>query len=85
MSIWRKLFGVLRSLLALILLGPTHLNAAEIFPGPITATVIDVIDGDSLRLRVRIWIDQELTVVLRLSGAGQEVFVGSFEVEAPGK
>ena len=69
MLIWHKLCSVLRGLLALILLGPAaHLNAAEIFPGPLTATVIDVIDGDSLRLRVRIWIDQELTVVLRLSG-----------------
>jgi micrococcal nuclease len=70
MSIWRKLFGVLRSLLALILLGQIYpaAVAAEVLPGPITATVIDVIDGDSLRLRVRIWLDQEVTVVLRLSG-----------------
>lgn len=68
MSIWQRIGSVLRGLLALILLGPSPLNAAEIFPGPITATVIDVIDGDSFRLRVRIWIDQELTVVLRLSG-----------------
>lgn len=68
MSIWRKLVTVLRGLLALILLGSAQLNATEVFPGPITATVIDVIDGDSLRLRVRIWLDQELTVVLRLSG-----------------
>ncbi len=69
MSIWQRVCSVLRGLLALILLGASaQLNAAEIFPGPVTATVIDVIDGDSLRLRVRIWIDQELTVVLRLSG-----------------
>lgn len=68
MSIWRKLVTVLRGLLALILLGPAQLNATEVFPGPLTATVIDVIDGDSLRLRVRIWLDQELTVILRLSG-----------------
>lgn len=68
MSIWQRIGGVLRWLLALILLGPAPLHSAEVFPGPITATVIDVIDGDSLRLRVRIWINQELTVVLRLSG-----------------
>lgn len=69
MSIWQGLRDSAHGLLALILLGASaHLNAAEVFPGPVTATVIDVIDGDSLRLRVRIWIDQELTVVLRLSG-----------------
>ena len=69
MSIWQGLRDSARGLLALILLGATaQLNAAEVFPGPVVAEVIDVIDGDSLRLRVRIWIDQELTVVLRLSG-----------------
>lgn len=37
-------------------------------PGPVPARVIDVIDGDSLRVRALIWVGQELETVVRLSG-----------------
>lgn len=68
MSLGSRLCGILRGLIALILFVPTCPKAAEVFPGPITATVIDVIDGDTLRIRARIWLDQEVTVILRLAG-----------------
>jgi micrococcal nuclease len=37
-------------------------------PGPVPARVVEVIDGDSLRVRALIWIGQELETVVRLSG-----------------
>ena len=36
--------------------------------GPIYATVERVIDGDTLIVKAKIWLDQELTVRVRLSG-----------------
>jgi endonuclease YncB( thermonuclease family) len=39
---------------------------AEELPGPIPATVVEVIDGDTLEVRARIWLDQEVTTAVRL-------------------
>lgn len=36
--------------------------------GPAPASVERVIDGDTVRMRVAIWIDQELVVSVRLAG-----------------
>jgi micrococcal nuclease len=36
--------------------------------GPVEAVVERVIDGDTLRVRVRVWLDLELTVNVRLRG-----------------
>ena len=36
--------------------------------GPIYATIKRVIDGDTLIVKAKIWLDQELTVRVRLSG-----------------
>jgi len=37
-------------------------------PGPIPADVIRVVDGDTLRVRARIWLGQEVEVLVRLAG-----------------
>jgi len=37
-------------------------------PGPYSARVERVIDGDSLRARVTIWLGQEVTTTIRLAG-----------------
>ncbi len=42
--------------------------AASQLPGPMTARVERVIDGDTIRVRVQVWIDQELAVNVRLRG-----------------
>ncbi|MCC6917632.1 MAG: thermonuclease family protein [Alphaproteobacteria bacterium] len=42
--------------------------AAEPLPGSYTARVERVIDGDSLRARVTIWLGQEVTTTIRLAG-----------------
>lgn len=36
--------------------------------GPYPAEVLRVIDGDSFEARVRIWLDQDVTVTIRLAG-----------------
>ncbi len=42
--------------------------SSERLNGPITAHVERVIDGDTIEVRARIWLDQELVVRVRLSG-----------------
>lgn len=42
--------------------------AAEILPGPIPATVVRLIDGDTVEVRARIWLDQDVTTEVRLAG-----------------
>jgi len=46
----------------------TNAWGAEAPLGPTSATVERVIDGDTVRMRVVIWIDQELVVSVRLAG-----------------
>ena len=41
---------------------------AKIVPGPIPATVLRVIDGDTFEARAEIWPDIEVTVAVRLAG-----------------
>jgi len=35
--------------------------------GPVAAQVVQVVDGDTLRVRAQIWLDQEITVKVRLA------------------
>ncbi|SOD98904.1 thermonuclease family protein [Caenispirillum bisanense] len=36
--------------------------------GPVEARVLEVLDGDSLHVRARIWLSQEVETVVRLAG-----------------
>lgn len=49
--------------------------------GPIEAEVVRVVDGDTLTVRARIWIGQELTTNVRLSGVNAPELAGSCEEE----
>lgn len=42
-------------------------KAADSMAGPVKAAVERVIDGDTVRLRAQIWIDQELAVSVRVA------------------
>jgi endonuclease YncB( thermonuclease family) len=63
----------LRRLCALVV-GAIALTAGEdraegeILPGPVEARVLRVVDGDTIEVAARIWLDQELTVLVRLDG-----------------
>ena len=53
----------------LVLIGvPLQGRAAQTLPGPFSFEVLQVIDGDTFRARVPIWLDQTVTVKIRLSG-----------------
>jgi len=39
-----------------------------VLPGPIPAVVLRVIDGDTVDVRARVWLGQEVTVRVRLAG-----------------
>ena len=43
-------------------------HAAEVLPGPYQGAVERVVDGDTLAVRVNVWIGQDLQVLVRLRG-----------------
>ena len=59
-------------LLAPFLLLMSSASAGELvddpIPGPIPAQVLRVVDGDTVRVRARIWLGQEVETNVRLSG-----------------
>jgi len=44
------------------------LSAAEVLPGPVTAKVLRVIDGDTLVVSAQVWLGQRIETKLRLYG-----------------
>ncbi|MEM9939457.1 MAG: thermonuclease family protein [Pseudomonadota bacterium] len=42
--------------------------AADQLPGPIPAEVIKIVDGDTIKVRATIWVDQTVEVSVRLRG-----------------
>jgi micrococcal nuclease len=53
--------------LVLALISPCAM-AGEFLEGPVAATVERVIDGDTLAIRAKIWLGQEIVVLVRLRG-----------------
>jgi endonuclease YncB( thermonuclease family) len=43
-------------------------TAEDILAGPVPALVEEVVDGDTLRVRARIWLGQEVATYVRLAG-----------------
>jgi len=60
---------VLLSLWGPILTSAYVVAASEVLPGPIAAQVMRVIDGDTIEVRARIWLGQEVEIKVRLDGA----------------
>ncbi len=55
-------------LAATLIVGAGRPALAEVIPGPVSADVIRVIDGDTLALRARIWLGQDITINARIRG-----------------
>lgn len=53
---------------ALLMLGTVPSLAVSRVSGPLAARVTEVVDGDTLGVRVTIWLDQEVTARVRLDG-----------------
>ena len=60
-------FALVLVLAAMLTADPAGLRS-ETLPGPIPAEVLDVVDGDTLLVRARIWIGQEVRIRVRLFG-----------------
>lgn len=43
-------------------------SMADSLPGPIPAEVVRIIDGDTIRVKAKIWVDQTVEVSVRLRG-----------------
>ena len=66
-------------LLVLVLLAGTAGGAVDGLPGPIPARVTEVIDGDTLQVRARIWLGQEVETRVRLDGVDTPELSGGCE------
>ena len=55
-------------MLALILTLTGAARAGERLAGPVPAVVTRVVDGDTLEVRARIWLGQDLAIRVRLAG-----------------
>ena len=66
---------------ALAALGPVALEAREVLPGPISAQVVSVYDGDTMTVRARIWLGQEVEIKVRLDGIDTPELRGKCEGE----
>ena len=58
------------SVICVLLLSPLVSAAAakQVLPGPFAFELLEVIDGDTFRARVDIWLGQSVTVKVRLKG-----------------
>lgn len=59
---------VLAAVLAPILAAAGTAGAAERLAGPVRADVLEVVDGDTLRVRAHIWLGQTIELLVRIRG-----------------
>ena len=71
----------MRYLIAVLLALPGVAMAADTIPGPIQAEVIRVIDGDTIEVRAKIWLDQYIETNVRLAGLDAPELRGKCERE----
>ena len=67
--------------LGLTLAGPALARSKDVLPGPIPADVVEVVDGDTLRVRAHIWLGQVVETRVRLTGIDAPEMQGSCEAE----
>jgi endonuclease YncB( thermonuclease family) len=46
----------------------TRYPPPEVMAGPIAAELLHVIDGDSIKVKIRIWLDQDIVTTVRVRG-----------------
>ena len=66
---WRRRVGPVALAAALAVQAvPSHDAGREVLSGPVPADVVEVLDGDTIAVKARIWLGQELATRVRLSG-----------------
>ena len=76
--------GKISALFALLAVSVVPLGEpglAEVVPGPIPAMVLRVIDGDTIVVRARIWLGQNIDIQVRLDGVDAPEINGKCENE----
>jgi len=70
---------------ALIVAGLTIALAAagadEVLPGPYEAELLEVVDGDTIRARIRVWVEIEADTLVRIDGIDTPELRGACEEE----
>lgn len=70
LSLRRGFFAALA--LSAVVAVASHAGAAapsrEVLPGPVVGRVLKVVDGDTLVVRARIWVGQDIEIKVRLNG-----------------
>ena len=51
---------------SLLLALPGHARQADHLAGPVMARLVEVMDGDTIRVKAKIWLGQELNIDVRL-------------------
>lgn len=64
-----------------VLVSTTPANAAEPLPGLYPAELVDVIDGDTLKFKVLIWVNQTVDISVRLHGVDTPELKGQCALE----
>lgn len=54
--------------LAVCVPAPAPAASGEALPGPITARVLKIVDGDTIAVRARVWLGQDIEIRVRLDG-----------------
>ena len=60
---------------------PLGAQAREVLKGPFPFEVLEVIDGDTFRARVTIWLGQKVDVKIRLKGVDTPEMNGKCDAE----
>lgn len=56
-------------LLLLLAVAPSAASPrSDVLPGPVFGEVLDVLDGDTIAVRMKVWIGQEVETYVRLAG-----------------
>ena len=76
---WRG--AVVAGIGAALLVAPTGGTPREMLAGPVLARLVAVIDGDTIRVRARIWLDQEVETAIRLHGIDAPELNGACALE----
>ncbi len=60
--------GIAAAVLAAAVLALAAVHAAETLPGPVPADVLEIVDGDTVTVKARIWLGQDVVINVRIDG-----------------
>ena len=76
---WLLLLAALATVV--LLAGLASARAGDILAGPVWARVVRVVDGDTIEVRARIWLGQEISTLVRLAGVDAPELRGGCALE----